>query len=123
MAKRATTPTITMTSAKVELSRSAVTAPPIRIPEIHSGNWTVGSVKRVVPGIGTPIRVAMIIRIATITAMNFIATEKERDQGSPVAKALTKSADAMAIPSANHGSVEMTSAMLRIKAHPHQAPG
>ena len=45
---------ISKPSTSEEDNLSHVTAPPIRIPGIHVGNGTTGSLKSSVPGIGTP---------------------------------------------------------------------
>jgi hypothetical protein len=57
----------------------------------------------VVPGIGTPMRIAMIMRIAMMTAINLIATAKDRDHGWLSLKDLTNIAQAKTRPAANHG--------------------
>ena len=54
----------TRDSVKAESRRSEVTGPPSRIPTINVGRVISGRVKSVEPGIGTPIRVAMNIRMA-----------------------------------------------------------
>ena len=62
--------------------RSRVTAPPIRIPGIQSGKGIRGSVNKVVPGIGTPIRTPMTVLIARIHNEIFIVQLKLLPHGA-----------------------------------------
>lgn len=58
-------------SVSAELNRSEVTAPPIRIPGIHEGKARTGTLKSVVPGIGTPINTPIMVRINRIHPATF----------------------------------------------------
>lgn len=49
-------------------NRSTVTGPPMRIPTRKSGKVIVGRTKSESPGIGTPIRIAKVIRMASAIA-------------------------------------------------------
>ncbi|MEY3684264.1 MAG: hypothetical protein RLZZ394_95, partial [Actinomycetota bacterium] len=122
-AKSATTPTIIITSPKVESKRSLVTGPPIRIPAIQSGKESVGRVKRFVPGIGTPISAAMIIRMMRITAINRSATLNERDHGSSPLNRRTTRADASSRKVAYQGLAEIKSEIPSRIDQAHHAKG
>ena len=65
-----------------ELKRSKVTAPPMRMPGIQLGSGRTGIVKRVVPGIGTPMSTPIIVRMAIIHADNLSVALKDRPQGA-----------------------------------------
>lgn len=58
-------------SDNAEVIRSRVTAPPIRTPGIHDGSEIRGSEKIMVPGIGTPIDIAIKVRITKIHSAIF----------------------------------------------------
>ena len=62
---------IVIPSPRADDNLSRVTAPPIRIPGIHDGSGSIGTVKRVVPGIGTPITTPITVLIKRIQAANF----------------------------------------------------
>jgi hypothetical protein len=79
-------------SVSAEVSRSDVTAPPIRIPGIHEGSATIGMEKRVVPGIGTPIKTPTIVRINKIHNDNFRVQLKLFPQGASSRKKKTTAA-------------------------------
>ena len=69
--------------------RSSVTAPPIRTPGIQEGSGIRGSVKIVVPGIGTPIVTAIKVRITKIHTANFNVQIKLLPQGASSRKRKT----------------------------------
>ena len=60
-------------SIMVELTRSQVTGPPKVIPAIHDGSGIWGSVKRVCPGIGTPITIPINTLKAITKRISFSA--------------------------------------------------
>ena len=65
-----------------ELNLSKVTAPPMRIPGIQLGSGRRGIVKRVVPGIGTPMSTPIIALIPIIHTDNFNVALKDRPHGA-----------------------------------------
>jgi hypothetical protein len=65
-----------------EVNRSKVTAPPIRIPGIQLGSGNLGIVKRVVPGIGTPMSTPIIARIEMIQRDSFKVALNDRPHGA-----------------------------------------
>ena len=69
-------------SVRADVNRSAVTVPPMRMPGIQLGSGSIGSVKRVVPGIGTPIRTPMNVLTSKIQADNFKVQLKLLPQGA-----------------------------------------
>jgi hypothetical protein len=63
-------------STNDEDNRSQVTVPPIRIPGIHDGNGTMGSLKSSVPGIGTPMATPTKVLTVKIQAASFNVQSK-----------------------------------------------
>ena len=66
--KRAITVAIIKPSWSDDDKRSSVTAPPNLMPGIQDGRSMIGTVKIVLPGIGTPIRIPTTARMTRMTA-------------------------------------------------------
>jgi hypothetical protein len=84
------TATIIKPSCIEDSNRSCVTTPPIRIPANQLGSGKIGSVKMLVPGIGTPIKTPTMVRITRMKAPIFSENQKLRAHGASAANRQTK---------------------------------
>ena len=110
-------------SVKAEVKRSAVTVPPIRMPGIQLGSGSIGRVKRVVPGIGTPINTPISVLTSKIQADNFKVQLKLLPQGalSRLMKTTTATAPTQLI--VNTVLSKRMTAIASPIAHIHQVSG
>jgi hypothetical protein len=110
-------------SLKAEVKRSAVTVPPIRIPGIQLGSGSIGRVKSVVPGIGTPINTPMSVLTNRIQADTFKVQLKLLPQGALSRLAKTTTATVPTQLMVNTVLSNRMTAIAKPIAHIHQVSG
>ena len=89
-------------SVRAEVNRSEVTAPPIRIPGIHEGKGRIGIRNNVVPGIGTPMRIPIRVRINKIQTATLMVQVKLLPHG-----AFSRNVKTTTATTATHDTVKM----------------
>lgn len=110
-------------SVSADVKRSAVTVPPIRMPGIQLGNGSIGSVKSVVPGIGTPISTPINVLTSKIHADTFRVQLKLFPHGAFSRLIKTTTATAPTQPIVNTVLSNRMTAIAKPIAHIHQVSG